>query len=79
MRRLFRPRNLLILAILGVVAGVVLSKRNAAPAPTYTDPWATPTSTDTSDGEAAEAGTAGSNGNGGSATSDADATESSDA
>jgi hypothetical protein len=42
MKRLFRPRNLLLLAVLGVVAGVVLSRRAGAPAPTYPDPWATP-------------------------------------
>jgi hypothetical protein len=44
MKRLFRPRNLLLLAIVGVVAGVVLSRRAGAPAPTYPDPWATPAS-----------------------------------
>lgn len=48
MKRLFRPRNLLLLAILGVVAGVVLSRRAGAPAPTYPDPWATPASPDPS-------------------------------
>lgn len=42
MKRLFRPRNLLILFGLGVVIGIVVSKKNAAPAPTYPDPWATP-------------------------------------
>jgi len=56
MRRLFRPRNLLLMTIVGVGVCVVLSKRNAAPTPTYSDPWSTPASTpDTTDGEAAEA------------------------
>lgn len=43
MKKLFRPRNLLILFGLGVVVGVVLAKKNSAPAPAYPDPWAAPT------------------------------------
>ncbi|MCC5953425.1 MAG: hypothetical protein JJU45_15135 [Acidimicrobiia bacterium] len=42
MKRLFRPRNLIILFGLGVIIGIVVSKKNSAPAPTYPDPWATP-------------------------------------
>lgn len=51
MKKLFRPRNLLILAVLGVVVGVAISKKNSAPAPSYPDPWATP-SPESDDGEA---------------------------
>ena len=43
MKKIFRPRNLLILFGLGVIVGIVLSKKNSAPAPTYPDPWANPT------------------------------------
>ena len=45
MKKLFRPRNLLILLGIGVIVGVVLSKKNTAPAPTYPDPWAAPSPT----------------------------------
>ena len=45
MKKLFRPRNLLILLGLGVIVGVVLSKKNTAPSPTYPDPWAAPSPT----------------------------------
>jgi len=65
MKKLFRPRNLLVLFGLGIIVGVVLSKKNSAPAPTYPDPWATPATTsaptaaETPDGEAADPSTNG--------------------
>ena len=65
MKKLFRPRNLLILFGIGVVVGIVLSKKNSAPAPTYPDPWATPKPVESADGEAA---TASSNGDGNEAS-----------
>lgn len=59
MKKLFRPRNLLILFGIGIVVGIVLSKKNSAPAPSYPDPWATPKPA--GDAEAADSG-ASSNG-----------------
>jgi len=73
MKKLFRPRNLLILFGIGIVVGIVLSKKNSAPAPTYPDPWATPATTpkatETPDGEAAPS----ANGSGSSETEAAEA------
>lgn len=51
MSKIFRPRNLLILFALGVVIGIVMSKRNAAPPPSYPDPWATADTGGSADGE----------------------------
>jgi hypothetical protein len=64
MKKIFRPRNLLILFGLGVVVGIVLSKKNSAPAPAYPDPWANPApatggnGSASSNGEASKAETA---------------------
>jgi hypothetical protein len=64
MRRIFRLRNLVIVAVAGVAIGLVAaSRRQSAPAVPYPDPWITPVAPGGSGGEASEpAGTPSSNG-----------------
>jgi len=42
MRKLFRLRNLAIIALVATVIGVVVSRRSNTPAPAYPDPWVAP-------------------------------------
>lgn len=60
MRKIFRFRNLLIVAAIGGVVAVVVSRRSAVAPQAYPDPWVAPTtpattSTATTGAEAAEA------------------------
>ena len=64
MKKLFRPRNLLILMGIGVIVGVVLSKKNTAPAPTYPDPWAAPSPTSPAAGSSSSSSSSSSASNG---------------
>lgn len=54
MRQIFRLRNLVILAIIATVIGVVVSRRSTAPIPAYPDPWVAPTTPGLSGDEATE-------------------------
>jgi hypothetical protein len=47
MRKLFRPRNLVILAIIGTAVAVVVARQNAAAPVSYPDPWTPTTAPDT--------------------------------
>lgn len=64
MRKLFRPRNLLILTVIGTAVAVVVARQNAAAPVSYPDPWTPSTTPDpvspngTDGGEAIEVETA---------------------
>lgn len=60
MRKLFRPRNLFILAVIGTAVAVVVTRQNASAPVAYPDPWTPTTPEPLTDvladgGEAAEA------------------------
>lgn len=45
MRKIFRFRNLLIVAVIGGVVAVVVSRRSAVAPQAYPDPWLAPATT----------------------------------
>lgn len=55
MRNIFRLRNLLIVAVIGGIIAVLVSRRSASAPPAYPDPWLAPTTAGATSSEAAEA------------------------
>lgn len=55
MRKIFRFRTLLLLAIIGTIVGVIVTRRSAQVTPPYPDPWAAPVAPPFPTGEPVEA------------------------